>query len=294
MKNQTKAYLFASAAVLCWATVGSAFKLALREINYFNLLFWSVAISVLVFIIFISAQKKWHLFFKQSSKEISLSVLMGFLNPFVYYFILFQAYDVLLAQEALTLNYLWPVILVLLSIPILKQKISLLSFIAILISFFGSFVIATGGNILNFKFTNTYGVTLALLSTVIWSVFWLLNLKDKRDESIKLFMNFVAGFILILIYGLVTKSIKLPGTCGLIGVSYVGIFEMGLTFFLWMKALSLSQTTAKVSNLIYFAPFLSLIIVNITIGEEIKSATVIGLVLIIGGILMQRYFVKKQ
>jgi drug/metabolite transporter (DMT)-like permease len=294
MKKQTKAYLFASAAVLCWATVGSAFKLALREINYFNLLFWSVAISVLVFIIFISAQKKWHLIFKQSSKEISLSILMGFLNPFVYYFILFQAYDVLLAQEALTLNYLWPVILVLLSIPILKQKISLLSFIAILISFFGSFVIATGGNILNFKFTNTYGVTLALLSTIIWAVFWLLNLKDKRDESIKLFMNFIAGFIFILIYGLVTKSIKLLGTYGLIGVSYVGIFEMGLTFFLWMKALSLSQTTAKVSNLIYFAPFLSLIIVNITIGEEIKSATVVGLVLIIGGILLQRYFVKKQ
>jgi len=294
MKSQTKAYLFASAAVLCWATVGSAFKLALREVNYFNLLFWSVAISVLVFIIFISTQKKWRLVFKQSSKDISLSVLMGFLNPFIYYFILFQAYDILLAQEALTLNYLWPVVLVLLSIPILKQKISLLSFVAILVSFFGSFVIATGGNILNFKFTNTYGVALALLSTIIWATFWILNLKDKRDESVKLFMNFVAGFIFILIYGIVTKSIKLPGTYGLIGVSYVGIFEMGLTFFLWMKALSLSQTTAKVSNLIYFAPFLSLIIVNITIGEEIKTATIIGLVLIIGGILMQNYIGKMK
>ncbi|HOZ29902.1 MAG TPA: hypothetical protein PLL66_03205 [Bacteroidales bacterium] len=51
---------------------------------------------------------------------------------------------------------------------------------------------------------------------------------------------------------------------------------------------SLSETTAKVSNLIYFAPFLSLIIVNLTIGEEIRFATIIGLVMIIGGILLQK------
>lgn len=288
MKQQTKAYLFAIFAVLCWSTVGSAFKLALREVDFVNLLFWSVLVSLVVFVIFITAQKKWSLLKQQNSKDVLRSAILGFLNPFFYYFILFQAYDILLAQEALTLNYLWPVVLVLLSIPILKQKISLLSFIAIMVSFVGSFVIATGGDVFGFKFTNSYGVALAAGSTVVWALFWLLNVRDKRDESVKLFMNFAFGLIYILVYGLITKSINVPNLNGVIGVAYVGIFEMGVTFFLWMKALSLSKTTAKVSNLIYFAPFISLFIVNLTIGEEIKTATIVGLVLIIGGILMQR------
>ncbi|MCK9321073.1 MAG: DMT family transporter [Bacteroidales bacterium] len=287
MKQQTKAYLFASFAVLCWSTVGSAFKLALREVDFVNLLFWSVLVSLLVFIVFIMVQKKWGLLWEQKLKDVLMSALLGFLNPFFYYFILFQAYDVLLAQEALTLNYLWPVVLVLLSIPILKQKIGILSFVAILISFTGSFVIATGGDIFGFQFTNPYGVALAVGSTVIWALFWLLNVKDKRTETVKLLMNFFFGFLYILIYGLFTDSIIIPEFYGIIGVSYVGVFEMGITFFLWMKALSLSKTTAKISNLIYFAPFLSLIIVSITIGEQIKTATVVGLVLIIGGILLQ-------
>lgn len=294
MKKQTKAYLYAAAAVLCWSTVGSAFKLALREVDFFNLLFWSVLVSLLVFVVFISAKRQWSLIFKQNRREILSSALMGLINPFLYYFILFQAYDLLLAQEALTLNYLWPVVLVLLSIPVLKQKIGFLSILAIMVSFVGSFVIATGGNILDFKFTNTYGVILAVLSTIIWAAFWLVNVRDKRNETVKLFMNFVFGFIFVSIYGIATNSIVFPNFNGLIGVSYVGIFEMGITFFLWMMALSLSETTAKVSNLIYFAPFLSLIIVSITIGEEIKTATIIGLVLIIGGILFQRYFGQRS
>ncbi len=294
MKQQTKAYVFAAIAVLFWATVGSAFKLALEEVDYFNLLFWSVGVSLLVFIVFLSVQKKWKLVAKQNAKDVFKSGIMGLLNPFFYYFILFQAYDLLLAQEALTLNYLWPVVLVILSIPILKQKISVLSFVSILVSFAGSFVIATGGKVLDFQFTNTYGVGLAVLSTVVWALFWIFNLKDKRDETVKLFMNFVFGFIYVFILLFFFSEIKIPSLNGIVGLTYVGVFEMGITFFLWMKALSLSKTTAKVSNLIYFAPFLSLIFVSVTLGEEIKTATIIGLAMIIGGILMQRFSSKKK
>lgn len=294
MKQQTKAYIFAAIAVLFWATVASAFKLALEEVDYFNLLFWSVGVSLLVFIVFLSVQRKWKLVVKQNVKDVFKSAVMGLLNPFFYYFILFQAYDLLLAQEASTLNYLWPVVLVILSIPILKQKISALSFVAILVSFAGSFVIATGGKVLDFEFTNTYGVGLAVLSTLVWALFWIFNIKDKRDETVKLFMNFVFGFVYVFILSFFFSEIKLPSLNGIIGVTYVGVFEMGITFFLWMKALSLSKTTAKVSNLIYFAPFLSLIIVSVTLGEEIKTATIIGLAMIIGGILMQRFSGKKQ
>jgi drug/metabolite transporter (DMT)-like permease len=63
---------------------------------------------------------------------------------------------------------------------------------------------------------------------------------------------------------------------------------MGITYVLWMKALKLSSTTAKVSNLVYISPFLSLMFVSIAVGETIYLYTIAGLVLIVGGIVIQR------
>jgi drug/metabolite transporter (DMT)-like permease len=214
--------------------------------------------------------------------------LLGFLNPFLYYIILFKAYSILPAQEALSLNYLWAITLTLLSIPILKQKISFMSIFAIFISFIGVIIIAIHGNILTLKFTNPIGVSLALSSTIVWSLFWIYNVKDERDDVAKLFLNFLFGFIFILITLLFTRKLSIPSFNGLLGASYVGIFEMGITFILWLKALSLSKTTAKVSNLIYLSPFISLVIIRFAVGEEIFASTVIGLLLIVTGIFIQR------
>jgi drug/metabolite transporter (DMT)-like permease len=133
------------------------------------------------------------------------------------------------------------------------------------------------------------GVALALSSACFWAFYWILNMKDKRDEVSKLFLNFVFGFIYILIYTLATGNYIIPDTKGLLGVTYIGFFEMGFTFIFWLKALKLSSTTAKVTNLIYIAPFLSLLIVSFVVGEKILISTLAGLVFIVSGIVMQQY-----
>ncbi len=184
--------------------------------------------------------------------------------------------------------------LALLSIPILKQKIGFRSILAIFISFLGAFIIATKGNIISFKFTNILGVLLALGSTVIWSLFWIYNIKDKRDYVAKLFLNFVFGFIFILIAAPLFSKTSIPDMRGLFGAGYVGLFEMGITFVFWLKALQLSRTTAKVANLIYLSPFISLIIINRIVGENILVSTVIGLILIVTGIIVQQYTARTR
>jgi len=74
---------------------------------------------------------------------------------------------------------------------------------------------------------------------------------------------------------------------------YTGIFEMGLTFYLWLKALRLAETSDKISNLVFLAPFLSLVFISIFLGEHIYLTTFLGLVLIIGGIIFQRTGKKR-
>ena len=291
MKNQKMAYFYAICAVLIWSTVASAFKISLQYLDFLQLLLISAFVSTSILLVILITQNKIKKLVSYSTKEYLHSAFLGFLNPFLYYILLFKAYSLLPAQEAQPLNYTWPIMLVLLSIPLLNQRISLKSIIAIIISFFGVLIISTQGDILGFGFTNLYGAFLALSTAVIWAFFWIYNTKDNRDEITKLFLNFAFGLLYIFIATISFSKLIIPDLKGLLGASYIGFFEMGITFVIWSKAIQLSETTAKVSKLIYLVPFLSLIIVFFVLGEKILISTIVGLVFIVVGIILEQ--IKK-
>jgi len=292
MEKQTRAYLYACVAVLLWSTIASAFKISLRYVDVLTLLFYaSLTASVFLFL-YLLFLKKLKLLKAFTGRDYLRSALLGFLNPFLYYAILLKAYSILKAQEAVTLNFIWPIMLVLLSIPILHQRIGLRSILAIIISFLGVFVIATEGNVLGFKFTNTVGVLLASGSSVIWALFWIYNVKDKRDEAVRLFVNFAFGTVFIFLSVLLFSNVTIPTRNGLLGAAYVGLCEMGITFLVWLKALRLSKTTAHVVSLIYLVPFFALVLISLFVGEQILFSTGIGLVLIVGGIILQKFWAR--
>jgi drug/metabolite transporter (DMT)-like permease len=289
MKNQPKAYILALTAVLFWSTIGTAFKISLKYLDPLNLLFYSsLTASVLLFLI-LSVTGKLNQMKGLTFRELAASASLGLLNPFLYYTVLLKAYDRLPAQEAGTLNYIWPLVLVLLSIPLLRQKISPVSILAILISFSGIVVISTHGNITGLTFSDPTGVLLAVGSALFWALYWIFSLKDPRDAVIKLFLAFCLGCLCTLITLLLSGGISLPDIRGIGGAVYIGIFEMGLTFLIWLNALKFSSTTARVSNLIYLSPFISLILIHLVIGEVILFSTFVGLLLIVSGIILQQY-----
>ncbi len=288
MHSQGKAYLYAGAVVLIWATVASAFKIGLGMMNHVQLLFLSSGSSLLILGMILAIQRKWRAVFKCRRHEYLNSIVLSALNPFLYYLVLFKAYSLLPAQQAQPLNQTWAIILSLLSIAILKQKISSRRVLAIIISFIGVWIIATRGRVLDLRFADAAGVILALSSAVIWSVFWLFNMKDQRDETVKLFLNFVFGFLLIAVFIIIFDKMPPFEPTLLLSAAYIGCFEMGLTFVLWLRALKYSKTTAQVSNMIYLVPFLSLIVIRAVLHERIYLSTFIGLIFIVGGIILQQ------
>jgi drug/metabolite transporter (DMT)-like permease len=58
-----------------------------------------------------------------------------------------------------------------------------------------------------------------------------------------------------------------------------------------MKAMNLSTNNAKIGNLVFFAPFLSLVFIHFILKETIYITTFIGLIFIVGGVLLQQ--IKK-
>jgi len=291
-RQHTLAYVYAAVAVLFWATSASAFKLSLQHIGVQPLLFIASTSSTVVFFVYLAAMHKLRLLRTFTRRDYLWSAGLGLLNPFLYYVILFKAYSLLPAQEAQPINFVWPLTLVLLSIPLLGQRIKLASILAILISFTGVVVIATRpqtpSDILRFRFSNAPGVFLALSTTILWSLFWIYNTKDRCDEAVRLFMNFAFASIYILALMLVTGQTSIPDWRGLLGGIYIGLFEMGFTFLAWLKAMRSAKTTAHVVNLIYLVPFLSLLLIALIVGERILPSTLIGLVLIVTGIVVQK------
>jgi len=290
MVQQNRAYLYAFATILLWSTMASAFKLSLNYLSYFQLLFFSSLFSCLVLYIILYFQKKTHLLTQITRKDVFSSAVLGLVNPFLYYIVLFKAYTLLRAQEAGTLNYIWPITLVLLSAPLLKQRISWLSITAVVISFAGVVVISTEGSFTSLEFKNPVGVLLAAGSSIFWALYWIFNIRDKRDEVAKLFLNFCFGTFYVFIPCLFFSGFSTERWEGLLGALYIGLFEMGITYVLWLKALTLSSNTAKVSNLVYLSPFLSLIIIRNVIGEKILLSTIAGITLIVAGILIQQLY----
>lgn len=292
MQNQKKAYIYASIAVLFWSTSASAFKICLDpdhlDMPVISLLFGASIASSAVLFIHLCLSGKLPLLKALSKRDYLHSALLGLLNPFLYYIAVLKAYSVLPAQQAQPLNFIWPLTLVLLSAPILKQKIKRRDIIAIFISFFGVLVISTKGSPLSFKLTDPVGVALATGSSIPWALFWIYNAKDKRDPAVRMFLNFAFASAYVFVPLLLLGQLKAPTLNGAIGATYVGLIEMGITFLIWLKALRLSKTTAHVANLIYLVPFGALIVIHFVLHEQILPATIAGAILIVAGIIFQK------
>ncbi|MBN2639908.1 MAG: DMT family transporter [Bacteroidales bacterium] len=293
--NQRRAYGLALLAVLFWSTISSALKITLRFMPFDVMLFWTVLFAV-VFLFLINRFSKEPLKFKLLNRNDYLSsALMGLINPFFYYLILFKAYDLLEAQVAGALNYTWPIVLTLLSIPMLKQKLSWKSLGAIAVSFIGILFVSSRGHSLLGHIAHPFGVVLAVGSAFFWALYWILNMKDKREDTGKLLLNLMFGLVYMLIYFLVVRRIPVwPDMQGAFGVVYIALFEMSLTYVIWLKALKSSGNVAKVSNLIYLSPFIGLFWIRNTVGEAIHFTTIVGLTLIVLGIVLQQFIKQKK
>lgn len=287
--DQRKAVLYALAAVLLWSTVATAFKLALRYLSPLQLLSIAALTSLLTFALILTIQQRWRETLLVGRTRAKFYCVQGFINPAAYYWVLFAAYNQLPAQQAQAINYTWAITMALLAVPFLKQRLSKNELMAMTLAYVGVFLIATGGT-WDFSQTNWYGICLALISTVLWAVYWLLNTKNTDKPVPALFWCFFWGSLWLVGFNVfevtflgTEQSWQIPFE-GLLAGVYVGLFEMGFTFFLWLTAMRLATKTAQISVLIFLSPFISLLLIYFILNETIQSTTLIGLSLICIGL----------
>ncbi len=294
MTNNTKSILLAGSAVLSWATVATAFKIALQHLSVYNMLLVATVTAMLVYAVMMTVERKWNVLNAMPKGTVLKTALLGIVNPVVYYLVLFKAYDMLPAQMAQPLNYAWPIFLLVLLAVFNHEKIPARKYIGMLISVSGVVCISLGGGGIEGK-VSVLGIFLALFSAVFWAAYWMFNnrLNGKVDGTVALFLEFFAGSLVLGVSGCFV-GIEIDSLEGLLSGVYIGLFEMGIPFLTFGLALRLTDNPALINQMCYLSPFLSLFLIAMVLGETIAMGTYLGLALIVAGLVYNQYFAGKS
>lgn len=268
--------------MLAWSTVASAFKIALRHGDVFSLVFGASLTSAftLTFLAFLQHRGRDVIRFSPND-------LMGFLNPVAYYLVLLAAYDRLLAAHALAINYTWVLALALLGVLFLKQRFSPQLAVGLLLGYGGVFLVVAGCDDFVLGKTEVLGILLAFLSTWIWAVYWVYNARHAHDPLLSLVRQFMVGTAASgVLWLLFSRRMSLPGAAG---AAYLGIMEMGLSFFTWLSALRLTRNAARLGALVFLSPVLSLVWISIFLQEPLNVLTFAGMGAILLGVAFTRW-----
>ncbi len=280
-----KAILYTLICVVSWAFIPVASKEILKDMNNYAMLLFSNAISTVVLFFYLLLSKKVCLLKKYSPKDYLVLSFLGFLGSYLFYIVLYKAFSLSLAQEVFIINYTWPILIVLLSAPILKERLNPTKLISITISFFGVVIILTRGNPSHIKFTSVKGDLLALIASFCFALFSVLGKKVKYDQIVSVFIYFLSATVFSLL-SIKYAHIKSITVNSLIWLFINGAFINGISYIFWFKALK-STKAAVVSNIVYLTPALSLLFISAILKERIETYSIFGLLFILTGIAIQ-------
>ena len=289
-----RAYVYAGLTLAMWATVATAFKLTLAVATVIQTLWISTLVSCIALICICAVKGQIPQLLPALKRSFKVTMAAAVLNPVAYYLILFEAYDRLPAQLAQPINITWTIVLALMAGLILKQPVRWVDYLAAHIGFLGVLIIVSQGDLNFVSSADWWGVFLAVGSTVIWAGYWTLNVVDHREPLVGMTLNFLFAMPLIGVLWSLEGS-GWPPVDGWLGGAYIGLFEMSLAFYCWSLALKATDNAAKISNLIFLSPFISLQLIGWILGESIHMTTYLGLIVILLGIIwQQRWHASKN
>jgi drug/metabolite transporter (DMT)-like permease len=285
--NKTaRSFFFLGLCILSWGLIPVVTKQILSELNNLQMLFYSTVFSCLVMGGLVLFQKKTSVLASYSIRDYSKVGVLGFLGTYLYYVLLYGALALTSASEGFILAYTWPMLVILLAFPLLRERLTVKKLCSIFVSFLGIVVIVTHGRIFTLSFTSLQGDLLALGGAAVFALFSVLGKKYHYDQVVSVFMYFVTALVFIIPTLFLFSFLKMPSWQVWLWLLLNGFLVNGVSYIFWFKALEYGDTSVT-SNALYLTPFLSLVYITLFLGERILLSSVGGLVLIVVGIVLQ-------
>jgi len=216
------------------------------------------------------------------------TLAVGIGGIFGYHFLYFSAFQHAPAVEANLMNYLWPLLIVLLSPVYLRAyRLHLHHLLGALIGLSGAGLIISGGSF-QLDLANLKGYLLAAGAALTWASYSLLTkrLPPFPTAAVGAFC-LCSGLLSLCAYWLGLGTVRFPSLPGKDWLSLVllGTGPMGTAFFTWDAALKRGDPRI-IGSLTYLTPLTSTLILTFFGGKTLTWVSAIAMLLIIGGAIL--------
>ncbi len=212
-------------------------------------------------------------------------LMLGVYGLFGFHFFLFTALRLAPPIEANLINYLWPLLIVVLAPLFLPGTVlTARHVIAALIGFGGAALLVTGGAF-RIESGHLVGYGCALASALIWSTYSLLTRRVPAfpTGTVGAFCA-VSGVLALVCHGLWEPAAAITGADWL-WMAAIGIGPLGLAFFTWDAAMKRGDPRA-IGTLSYLTPLLSSLWLAWSGAGTLGPLALAAMVAIIGGAVL--------
>lgn len=274
---------YAAVTVLLWGAMPALSKDLLNALPNFETLALS---STFAFLFLFAVNRRDGTLKKFSADEIFTAAWLGFLGLFMYSAFFYYGLARMTSQEACILNYLWPLMIVLFSCPILGEVLTRRKLLAVGMSFLGVVIMMGGAS--NFSAEKLWGAFSCVLAAACYGLFSVLNKRRRLNQKFAMMIIWATTAICAYAAGFFSETWLLPGARQIVGLLWLGVMINAVAYLTWALALEKTSNTARTANLAYLVPILAIFISTLVFGEELSPAVIPALALILGGILINK------
>ena len=270
-----KHYLYAVGAILCWASLPVATGSGLNALSTEELLLYSFA-SAAVFLYGVDVARTRSLRLPLPDLKTSL---LGVWGIFFYHYVYYQAMARAPLAEAAILATTWSFWIVVFSSLLAFKRLKPSIVLTALVCLAGAGLVISSGKELSFHSSHLWGYGLALLCGLIWSSFSLgLSFCKTTQEPMTAFTLYAA--LLSAVIFVLTGPHGMPSASALLSAVYLGCVPLGLSFFLWNRAVT-GGNMAIIGYLSYFTPPLAVLLVALAQQKPVSGQVLTGMALIL-------------
>ncbi|PLY05320.1 MAG: EamA family transporter [Arcobacter sp.] len=297
MINTQRVYILLVLCVLFWSGNFILGRFVNTQIEPIELAFfrWGFVVAFSIPILFFIDIKKVLKIVKENFLFLSF---LSFLGITLFNTVLYIALQTTTATNALLINSIIPILILILSFFILKSNITKRQTFGIILSTIGVVFLVLKGdflNILNISFTK--GDLWVIVSSIVWATYSVIvKFKPKNLSHIELFLVIVyLGFIFLIPWYLI-QGYSLEHEIQVLEENwyfflYVSLFASILSFYFWHMGID-TISAEKTGQFTHLMPIFGSILAFIFLGEKLQSYHIIGAILIGIGIYLS-LFMKK-
>ena len=282
MRDKPRATLYVLLCVALWALIPVVAKLGQSRLDNHQFLFWSSLVSFAVIALTVLLTGRARYIRTYTLADWLWFSFLGLLGTYIYYLFLYLGYSRSSGMEVLVIQYTWPILIVVLSVFILKERLDMRKGLAILLGFVGVVLVLTRGEITQINVSDPAVISLVALGAGCFALFSVLSKRVTREA-----LGVVAVYFLVATFAslgsmLALSEFALPQAGDLLPILLNGVLVNGFSYVFWTLALR-SAEASYLAPFTFITPVLSAVYLIVFFREPFVIAYGIGLVLVVAG-----------